>query len=446
MPLKTVINFLKTVDELDVAKNLLNTFAKYSRSLEQFDELGMLYEMIKAYPESLKMLEICNTMAAHPEQMRSIRANLAKVYNHINEPIKSIFYSNLNLEVNPKDYEALMEQSFSFYLYGDNQTSWDIQNKLMQDPIVPNDVKNRITFNMGTFDMAKGEFKNGLKKMILGGKEIGIWKHLEKPYPKWYGQQTDKTVLVYAEAGIGDEIINIRFMKEFEKRGMNAIWVGRKNDITKLFKNNGFNVVDDERSLDPLTEYVYTESMSLPVLLDLDMDNLWHGPYLKPESSFIEKWKEILPDKFITIKWSGNIKYELDLNRSLPLIQLLETIKSSTNLPIVSIQFDDNNNTLKKLDNTTIIPDIKSWNDTLAIQFLSHLNITSCTSTAHSASSINSNCVVLPPICTYYPWVKLRDDYTSYWYSSNTKAFVQTKWRNWNGPMELLGKELKQLC
>lgn len=52
MPLNHVINFLNQVDELEEAKSLLSMFVKHSNSLEQFDQLGMLFEKVKAYPQT----------------------------------------------------------------------------------------------------------------------------------------------------------------------------------------------------------------------------------------------------------------------------------------------------------------------------------------------------------------------------------------------------------
>jgi len=434
MHLTAVVEFLNQVDELKTAKELLDTFSKYATTLVQYDELGMLYEKIKAYPNSLKMLEKCLATAAQPEQLKSVRANLAKVYNHINDPEKSLFYSTLNLEIDPNDYEARMEQTFSYYLRGDYNKSHQIQLDLLNDPNLPESVKKRITFNMGSFDIMNGKFKQGMFKMILGGKAIGIWKAIEKPFPKWTGEQTEKTILIYAEAGIGDEILNIRFCKEIEKRGMRYLWVGYRKDTNDLFKSNGYNVIDSDSNLDPTIEYVYCESMSLPILLDLDQDDLWNGPYLQPKQEYIDKWKSVLPKEFITVRWSGNPYYDQDLHRTLDKELLFNTIKKA-NLPIVSLQINE------KIDEA-ITPEIENWDDTIAIQYLAKLNVTSCTSTAHSASAIAANCVVIPPICKYYPWELLNEDTYSNWYSQKTKVFVQKKHKDWTEPLNRLSSLL----
>lgn len=435
MALQQVVKFLKTVDELEASKNLLKTFVKYSNSLQQYDELGMLFQEVKAYPESLEMLEKCMAVASTPEQLYAVRANLSKLYNHLNDPQQSIFYASLNLKVNPGDFEALMEQSFSYYLLGDYKKSYEIQDELLKRDDLPENVLKRITFNMGTFEIARGNFKEGMFKMVVGGKKIGIWPASKKPFPKWDGQKTDKTVLVYGEGGIGDEIIHIRFMKELSERGIKAHWVSN-HSLNELFASNGYSTIT-EKKLSMFGDYLYCEAMNLPILLDKEENDLYHGEYLSASPEYIEKWKKILPKKFITIRWNGNPYYDQDLHRGINLEQLIETV-SPYKIPLVSLQIDRNKTDRKGIIN----PEIESWQDTLAIQHLSQLNVTSCTSTAHSSAAMGLNTVVMPPIATYYPWLNLREDDTSWWYGPTVKVYPQTKHKDWSEPLAKLKQHM----
>lgn len=437
MHLTEVVNFLNEANEIDAAKNLLKTFEKYAVSIVQYDEIGMLYQKVKAYHDSLRMLEKCNELVSDPIQKKAVKANMAKVYNHLNEPLKSIECSEYNLKLNPNDYEARMEKAFSYYLYGDSEISYKIQNELLEDPNLPIKTRNFITFNMGTFDMQRGDYKNGLRKTIMKGKEIGLWKPVKVPYIKWDGKPTDKELLVYAEAGIGDEIINIRFMKHIKEMGIKAYWVGHRKYTNDLFRRNGYDVIS-LKDIDPTKKYVYAEAMTLPIVMGLDKGDFWKGSYLTPDEKYVEKWRQILPERFTTLKWSGNPLYDQDLHRSVDLKDLIELAKY-INLPYVSLQIDDN----KYSGDNIINVDIESWEDTLAIQYLAEINITSCTSTAHSASAIGAKTYVLPPICTYYPWISLKEDNSSYWYSDMTKVFAQTKHRDWSDPINKI-KELEK--
>lgn len=441
MPLKTIVSFLKDKDELKTAEILLNTFAKYANGIEQLDELAMLYEKVKLYTQSEYYLQKCLAIASNPAQQYAVRANLAKVYNHLNEPQKSILQSNLLLELNPNNFEAQMEIAFSYYLLGEYEKSYALQTELLKNSKISENVKKRIFFNMGTFEMEAGDFKSGLYKMIMGGKEIGLWTPFKVPFPKWDGKHTDKTILVFAEGGIGDEIVNIRFCKEIEARGMKYVWVGHRKETNDIFKRNGFTVIDrNVNNLDPFTEYVYAEAMTLPIIMEIEKEKFWTGPYLKPSEEKLKEWKEYLPEKFITVKWSGNPYYDQDLHRTVDMDMLLKAL-NELNLPIVCLQMED------KYDYESLPIDyfnlIESWEDTLAIQYLAHENITSCTSTAHSAGAMGAKVKVLPPICTYYPWLGRREGNKSWWYSDNTSIYKQTKHKCWKQPIEEMINDCK---
>lgn len=439
MHLAQIVSFLKQTDELKTAKILLNTFAKYANSLQQYDELGMLFEQVKAYPESLQMLEKCITFAETDDQKLSIYANFAKVYNHVNNPDKSLYYSNLILSKFPNDYEAKMEASFSHYLKNDTQKSYEIQNQLLFDPNLPDNVRNRIRFNMGSFELMRGNFKEGMKKMIFGGRDIAIYPKIPSPFSRWNGnKETKATVLVYAESGLGDEIIDIRFMKHFEKYGIKAVWLDLRKDMADLFKRNGYNTIKSITELGD-GDHVMCEAMSLPILLDVEQTDLWHGPYLTPSQSHIDKWKKILPEKFMTIRWSGNPYYDQDLHRTVDRDLLVSSLQKY-NMPLISLQIDN-----KGADRRLIDVDIQSWEDTLAIQHLAFMNVTSCTSTGHSASAIGAKCIVLPPIATYYTWLPLKEDSTSYWYGSDTKVFPQKKHKDWSEPISLACQHIESI-
>ena len=107
----------KTTGNTEEAKTFLNTASKYCFQLETLDEISYLQSEIKDYSGCIDSLQRCLKMATMPQQQYAIRANLAKVYNHLNQPNLSIEQSKLNQEIEPqKDYNTIMEISFSHYL------------------------------------------------------------------------------------------------------------------------------------------------------------------------------------------------------------------------------------------------------------------------------------------------------------------------------------------
>lgn len=438
MYLQHIIDFLSKTNEIDTAKVLLDTFAKYANSIEQYDELGMLYEKIKAYSSSVKMLERCLATARNSQELFTIRANMSKVYNHLNDPQTSLLYSRLNILVQPDDYESYMEQSFSYYLLGDYDKSYEIQKDLLSKPDCSEEIKKRIAYNMGTFELSNGSFKAGIYKMITVGKEIGIWPPIEKPFEKWNGESTDKPILIFAEAGIGDEIINVRFVNTMLARGLKPYWVSLRPEINQLFKDCDIPTIN-YADIDMSISYLYCEAITLPILLDISEDTVWQGPYLYAEQAYIDKWKKILPENFIAVKYSGNPFYDQDLHRSID-SELLVSSLSKLGLPLVSLHVED-----KIDDNRLQSVRIESWKDTLAIQSLAKTTVTSCTSTAHSAGAAGFPCIVLPPIAKYYPWLTMRNDTVSYWYADTLRVFPQTEHKNWQQPINKAVAYIEQM-
>lgn len=427
-PLNHVIEFLKNTDQLKEGSNLLQCFKKYASSLEQYDDLGRLFLEMKDYQNSLQCTLKALDLASNPQQQYACRSNLAKLYNHVNDPQKSIFYSEENLKVNPNDYEARMEILFSNYLASNFTESRKILEALLEDPNTPQNVRDRCRFNQGSYLLDDGNFKDGLKGFIGVGHEIGIWPKYNLPIPEWKGDtQPGKTVAVIAEGGIGDEVINVRFMKNITDKGMNPVFITSRLDTRQLFERNGFKTLPSLEGLPK--DCVGVKAMYLPIVLDLDKDELWNGPYITPNPEYVEKWKKILPSgKKVAIRWQGNPYYDQDLHRSLPLNELHRLLNlDRDDVTFVSVQ-KDNDEGIEDYSRVVIVKDhLETLEDLVACLSLMDYNISSCTSVAHIAAACGFPITVCPPVATYYTWLG-----DSKWYGSNCRVLRQRKWKDWS--------------
>lgn len=427
-PLDHVISFLKQTDQLEVGSDLLQAFKKYSNTLEQFDQLGRLFYDVKDYKNSLECTEHALELSRTVAQQYSVRANLAKLYNHTNLPEKSIQCSLENLNINQNDYESKMELLFSYYLNSDFSKSRSILEQLLSDPNTPSDVRGRCEFNQGSYLLDDGNFKEGLVKFIDVGHKIGIWPDdFTIPFAKWNGEQTDKTILIIAEGGIGDEVINVRFAKNVEHMGMKVLFQSNHKDAKDLFERNGFATISSIKEA-PI-DCLYVKAMYLPIVLDLDKDELWTGPYLKPDPKYVEKWKAILPQgKKVSIKWSGNPRYEQDLHRSVPLDVLNEALDfSRDDITFVSVQKEYFDKILEYPKVFNASQYLETLEDLIACLSLMEYNISSCTSVAHIAAAAGFPITVCPPVATYYTWLG-----DAKWYGDHCKILRQRKWRDWS--------------
>jgi len=437
MHLHAVTDFLQQVNEHSAAVNLLDTFYKYAAILPQYAELAELYGKFHEYEKSLHLIDRCLQENLTWDQEAALRKNKASTCNKLNMPELALAAIQPVLERDPFNADARLEQSFSYYFLGDYAKSKEILEKLNNDPTLPDAVRAVVSYNLATHRLYEGNFKEGLRQLVTFGKELGIWPPLSKPYPRWNGEKTSATILVFAEAGIGDQFLHCRFMFDLKDQ---AIWVGGNSDVRSILARHGVKTVVNEQELDTLGDYIYTESSLLAVLLEKEQTELWQAPYLAPMEEYIRKWQDRLPARFITLRWSGNPHYEQDLHRSIPSNDLVSAVRAGSSLPIVSLQIDTN----QWQGDGVITPSIDSWEDTLAIQSLASLNITSCTSTAHSAGAIGANTIVLPPIATYYPWIDLEHGRLSYWYNENLEVFPQIHWRDWSIPLQKVTDIVRQ--
>jgi tetratricopeptide (TPR) repeat protein len=437
MSLDETIGFLKNVDELKVAETLLDTFAKYARNAEQLNDLGKGYHDIKRYAKAIAVTENALSTSSSNEFMYALRANLAKLYNHINDPEKALFYLNINDRLTPNDPDVSLERVFSLFLLGRRSESEEILREMVKHEL-PDDVMNRVLFNLGTYDLYRGKLQEGLRGFLLTGKKLGIWKKVELPFKFWEGGiQLGKTLIILAEGGIGDEFINVRFMKHLKDYGMHPIWYTTRKDIASIFNRCGFETITDLK--DAPKDSLWTYSMSLPIYLDLQKKDLWYGPYLtvneasKPKFEFMNNSSK----PKIGIRWSGNPDYEHDLHRSLQLDQLIKAF-DGLDVELYSLQRDDGADAIKKYpDVIDLSGKLMTYDDTLASMENLDIIVSSCTSIVHAAASLGKTTYVLTPLTEYYVWA-IEEQYKTYWYDDNLTMLKQVKHKSWDEPLNKL--------
>ena len=420
-----IVGSCKAKNNLEDAKAFLKIAADNSPDLGMLDRVAFLQSEIKDYNNCINSLNQCLQMAQNKNEKFAIRANMAKMLNHLNDPQRSLAYSKLNAE-DRFEYDTLMEMSFSYYLMGDYAESEKMMRELVTHKDLPEEIRGRVEYNLGSYDIERGDFKKGLKGFIDVGHKIKIWHTRYIPnVPVWNGEDiSGKKIIIHAEGGIGDEVINFRFCENLKKLGATPIWNSNHKDLADVFARNDIQTSKP----DNFDNTVQCMAMYLPVLLDLDKDQLWNGAYLKPSDEYIEKWKKILPEgKKLALKWTGNPFYDQDLHRSIPLDLLKELPYNGTK---VNLQLEPE---LFQPDMFNAGEHISSIEDTLALLWLCDDFITSCTSVAHMNGAMGKNGIVCPPIACYYVWLG-----DAKWYGDCMTIARQTKHKDWNFVKTLL--------
>lgn len=432
-PLATA-EFFIYLKQYDKAKIVLDLLKPLANTIDQIDQLGKLYADIREFNDTLELALKILDLSISDDQRRNARVNVIRAYLNLNKPIEALTHISIIENIDPHDHPNRMDKAMCYFLLDRKDEGEAILRKILTEPRTE-DIDRRVVFNLGTYELRNGNFKKGLRHVLLDGRKLNIWHEFKFPKAQlWNGNpQPGKTIVLCAEGGIGDEIISVRFMKHFKDVGMNPIWFTNRKDIAEIFERNGFSAIT---KLDSIPEdWLWTYSMPTPSYLDLEEDDLWHGPYLTPLNR-VEK----LPDtgkKKIGIKCMGNPKYDQDLHRTIPFEQLIDSIPEEYEIYSFHVDEDFRHPRVINLKDK-----IKNWDDTLDYLNQMDLVVSSCTSLIHAAGAIGKAAYVIIPILTYYTWAK--PSYTTKWYDTNMTILRQKEYDNWNQPLSELKVALNE--
>lgn len=447
MSLENVTQWLYNHKEKTVAATVLETFAKHAWQFEEYDDISKCYFKMKEYAQAIKYGELALATAYTNERLWVARSNLINVYNHANKPEKAMTLIKANEAVIPDDVDTRLEKAFSHFLMNQKDEAENILRDQLGRVDPDSETATKIRFNLGTYELYRDNFLKGLGLFLFEGKKLEYWKKPTLPGTFWEGGiQPGRQIILSAEAGIGDEIINIRFMNHFRNLGMDPIWFTDRQDIARVFRANGYNTISNRADIP--SGALWTHSMNVPVYLGITQSDLWTGPYIKSLPEFDDKWdwmKEKGSTKLkVGIRWQGNPEYDHDLHRSVELKDLMAVFEG-LDVELYSIQRDTGAEQIAEYPHVTDLSDkLQTFEDTFSVINNLDLVITTCTSVAHAAAAMGKKTFIFVPISAYYTWSHSTEQ--SPWYGDNVKLFRQNKPRAWDEPMEKLRKELEVIA
>ena len=457
--------FIVTIDKLgepELAGDVVRAFEKNSRSFFQYENVSKCYFKLKLWHEAMRTAEKALALSPAQEFTAVLRSNLINIYNRCNYPEKAMAYIKIQEKLIPDNTSLALDKAYSLYLLERKPEAQAILEDALFNHAdeLDDDTKIKIRFNLGTYYLYQDRFQEGLRHFMLEGAKMKLWqaealqeRNKKLGFTFWEGSPDCKNLIVYGEAGIGDEVINSRFMKHLKDRGINAYWYTAtqsdrdKNDrvgLTQILKKNGIPVIEDLAEVKKLglTDVYWTLSMRLPIYLNCEYKDLWYGPYLQPCKEFKKKWKLKGKRPKIGVRWRGSKHYEHDLHRSYPLKQLHEVLKD-VNADFYSLQKHDGVEELPDFPGINNVEDrLETLEDTLALISNLDLVITSCTSIAHLAASQGKEVIVMVPISAYYLWCQVGNK--SHWYGDNVTLVKQKSPRNWDEAFEELKSVLQK--
>jgi hypothetical protein len=265
--------------------------------------------------------------------------------------------------------------------------------------------------------------------------------------PLWLGHQplVDKTILLYAEQGLGDTIQFCRYAEPVAALGGDVVLQVQRpltsllaglNAVTRLISNaDALPAVDYQCAL-----------LSLPLAFKATLDTIPSSKdgYLRSDATKVARWQAKLGVKRnprVGLVWSGNPKHKRDRDRSIALDELLQHLPKGPQY--ISLQKD-----IRAADQATLQAhpqvldfgnELQDFSDTAALCDCLDLIISVDTSVAHLSGALGKRTWILLPYVPDWRWLLHRGD--SPWYPTAT-LYRQDRQGDWTEVFERIRADL----
>ncbi|MBF0380228.1 MAG: tetratricopeptide repeat protein [Magnetococcales bacterium] len=169
--------------------------------------LGISYQEQEKLDEAVASYN--NALAIDPNHPKTC-CNLGNALTKLYKLEESIAYCKKAISINPKYYQAYNNLALALLEQRKLQEAKECYLKAIE--IEPNNLSAR--YSLGFIDLSLGNIDDGWRGYEYR-LQLFSHKHNKFSYPRWNGETlTGKSILVYAEEGIGDEITSATFYQE----------------------------------------------------------------------------------------------------------------------------------------------------------------------------------------------------------------------------------------
>lgn len=256
----------------------------------------------------------------------------------------------------------------------------------------------------------------------------------------WLGQDSlqGKTILVYAEQGLGDTLQFCRYLPLLAQRGARVVLEAPASLVGLLGSLAGVGELVAKGK--PLPEFdFHCPLMSLPLAFDTQLDTIpGAAPYLFSDPTKVAQWASRLGRQTrlrVGVVWSGNSQFGNDSKRSLALAEFAHLFSSDCEFVVLQKELAAADKAaLESHHNVRQFSElIEDFTDTAALCELMDLVVTVDTSVAHLAGALGKPTWVLLAHNPDWRWLLERSD--SPWYPS-TRLCRQTQRGDWTPVLE----------
>lgn len=300
-------------------------------------------------------------------------------------------------------------------LDGDFDKAWELSEEMEKE--TPG--CHRAAFNRGWHLLRRGEFLEGYKYLDRGRYANAFGNSKPNTRSTIWGGDPGRTVMLYLEGGLGDQIHGMRLINTITQAGSKAI-VCCSPELVPIVNQLGASAICQGEAMGGVYHNAWLPSLSAPFHLGQTKAN---------GSSYIPRPHEAIKGR-IGIRWAGNPEFEHQQHRLFPPELLFDAVKDENN--VVSLQRDNG---------TELRPDwarevkLDTWLDTQNEIAKCEKIITSCTSVAHLSAAMGVETWIVIPLAPYYLWAASGMSTDHY---NSVKLFRQTKRDDWAAPFEAI--------
>jgi tetratricopeptide (TPR) repeat protein len=265
--------------------------------------------------------------------------------------------------------------------------------------------------------------------------------------PRWAGENLEgRTILIYAEQGLGDAIQYVRYLPRVVAAGGKVV-LAVHPPLRRLFAElpDVTLVGLDTVPLPPFD--MHCPLLSLPLIFGTTLDNIPAPvPYLHADPEAVARWRARIggEGRRVGIVWAGNPTQTGDRFRS-PRLQAVLPLFDVPGVRFVGLQVGPGRQDLAAhaLPSSVLDlgPEITDLTDTAAIMAGLDLVITSCTAPLHLAGALGVGTWGMIPASPHFAWLLGRGD--SAWYPS-LRLYRQERYgTDWSGVVGRVAADLR---
>ena len=271
------------------------------------------------------------------------------------------------------------------------------------------------------------------------------------PRQRWRGEALgSRRLLVWAEQGLGDGIMMLRYLPQLPKRGVHRAVVVCDATLVRLVRAMSVaeQVLTPDQVDDALEFDAHCPMMSLPAAFGRRLETIPDCvPYVAVPPPMIDAWRDRLPDARpkVGIAWAGSRTLREDAKRSIPLAQFASLL-SLDRVQFVSLQKGDAAEEWRKLGRGgggDWIDACSDFLDTAALIMNLDLVISVDTAVAHLAGALGRPVWLLNRFGSEWRWGL--EGATSRWYPSMT-IFREPAPGNWDSAIAEVTSQLRSLA